>query len=63
MMKTSSINCYSNFFKEKPVKFIVISSIAGLANINAPITYSVAKNALNFYCMISAKELAKKIFF
>ena len=57
------LNCYSNIFKEKPVKFIVISSIAGLANINAPITYSVAKNALNFYCMISAKELAKKNIF
>ena len=57
------LNSYLNIFKKKPVKFIVISSIAGLVNINAPITYSVAKNALNFYCMISAKEFAKKKIF
>jgi len=57
------INSYLNIFKKKPVKFIVISSIAGLVNIDAPITYSVAKNALNFYCMFLAKEFAnKKIF-
>ncbi len=57
------INSYLNIFKKKPVKFIVISSIAGLVNIDAPITYSVAKNALNFYCMILAKEFAKKKIF
>jgi len=57
------LNSYIKYFKKKPVKIIVISSIAGLKNINAPITYSIAKNALNYYCTINAKELAKnKIF-
>ena len=46
-------------FKKRPVKIIVISSIAGMKNINAPITYSVAKNSLNFYCKYIAKDLAK----
>jgi len=54
------INSYLEIFKKKPTKIIVISSIAGLKNIKAPITYSIAKNALNFYCKILAKELAKQ---
>jgi 3-oxoacyl-[acyl-carrier protein] reductase len=54
------INSYLEIFKKKSTKIIVISSIAGVKNIKAPITYSIAKNALNFYCMILAKELAKQ---
>ncbi len=53
------INAYLEIFKKRPVKIIVISSIAGMKNINAPITYSVAKNSLNFYCKYIAKDLAK----
>lgn len=53
------LNSYLEIFKKKPTKFIVISSIASLRNINAPMTYSLAKRALNFYCSIMAKELAK----
>lgn len=52
------INSYLVNYKNKPVKIIAISSIAGVKNINAPITYSVAKNSLNFYSSIMAKELA-----
>jgi 3-oxoacyl-[acyl-carrier protein] reductase len=53
------LNSYSSAYKNKPIRFIVVSSIAGLKNIGAPTTYSVAKSALNFYCQIKAKELAK----
>ena len=56
----NTLNAYLEIFKMKPVKIIVISSIAGLKNINAPITYSVAKNSLNFYCKYMAKDLARK---
>jgi 3-oxoacyl-[acyl-carrier protein] reductase len=54
------INSYLKNYKNKPTKIIAISSIAGVKNINAPITYSVAKNSLNFYSSIIAKELAAK---
>ena len=57
------INSYLKFFRDKPVKIIVISSIAGIKNIDAPVTYSVAKNALNFYVSIIAKDLVKKKIF
>ena len=53
------LNSYLNYFKNQKTKFIVISSIASNKITNAPITYSVAKSALNFYCQIKAKELAK----
>jgi 3-oxoacyl-[acyl-carrier protein] reductase len=53
------IYSYLKHFRGKPVNIIVISSIAGIKNINAPITYSIAKNALNFYSSIMSKELAK----
>ena len=54
------LNSYLKFFKYNPINIIVISSIAGLKNVGAPITYSVAKSALNFYCSIMAKKLAEK---
>ena len=57
------LDYYLETFKTKPTKIIVISSIAGLTNINAPISYSLTKNALNFYCKIQSKELAKKKIF
>lgn len=53
------LNAYLKIFNYKPIKIIVISSIAGLKNINAPLTYSASKNILNFYCSHMAKELAK----
>ena len=37
----------------------MISSIASNKITKAPITYSVAKSALNFYAQIKAKDLAK----
>ena len=53
------LNAYVEVFKKKKIntKIIVISSIAGNKIIKAPITYSVAKCALNFYSKIKAKEL------
>ena len=48
-----------DIYKKKSTKIIVISSIASNKITKAPITYSVAKSALNFYARIKAKELAK----
>lgn len=56
---SNTIESYLNVYKNKPVKIIVISSIAGLKVINAPIEYSVSKSALNHYCKIKAKNLSK----
>jgi 3-oxoacyl-[acyl-carrier protein] reductase len=53
------INSSLEIFSNNNLNIIAISSIAGLRNINAPITYSLAKNALNFYCNIMAKKLIK----
>lgn len=53
------IECYQKIFNSKTL-IVVISSIAGIRNINAPIEYSVAKSSLNYYCKIKAKELAKR---
>lgn len=52
------INSYLKNFKKKPTKVIAISSIAGVKNINAPITYSVSKKALNYYMSIMSKSLS-----
>lgn len=41
-------------------KIILISSIAGVAPINAPLSYSLAKSALNYYCKLKSSVLAKK---
>ena len=56
---TNLLDSYLKFYKKKSVKIIVISSIASNKITKAPITYSVAKCALNFYAQIKAKELAK----
>jgi len=53
------IDAYAKIYKKKPTKIIVISSIASTKITKAPITYSVAKSALNFYAQIKAKEFAK----
>lgn len=53
------LTSYIKYFNKKQTKIIVISSIASKKITNAPITYSVAKSALNFYAQYKAKELAK----
>ena len=53
------IDVYLKYYKLK-TNIIAISSIAGIKNIGAPDEYSVAKNALNFYCKILAKSLIKR---
>ena len=59
----SNINLVEEFRKvykrNKNIKIILISSIAGIKPIDAPESYSVAKNALNFYCKLSASKLSK----
>ena len=54
------VNKYLKVFGEKKVKIIAISSIAGVAAIDAPIEYSTSKSALNFYVKKISKELIKK---
>ena len=49
---------YVKTFKYKKTKFIVFSSIVANKITNAPITYSISKCALNYYCKIK-KELAE----
>ena len=56
---SNTIDSYQRIYKNKPVKIIVISSIAAIKIIDAPIEYSVSKSALNHYCQIKAKELSK----
>jgi 3-oxoacyl-[acyl-carrier protein] reductase len=56
---TNIVEQYLKIFKNKKISIIAISSIAAIKVINAPITYSVSKAALNHYCKIRAKELAK----
>jgi NAD(P)-dependent dehydrogenase (short-subunit alcohol dehydrogenase family) len=56
---TNVLESYSAIYKNKSTKIIVISSIASAKITKAPITYSVAKSALNFYAKIKSKELAK----
>jgi 3-oxoacyl-[acyl-carrier protein] reductase len=53
------IDNYVKIYKKKKTNIIAISSIAGLKAIDAPIEYSVAKKALNFYCQIRSKQLIK----
>jgi NAD(P)-dependent dehydrogenase (short-subunit alcohol dehydrogenase family) len=53
------LDAYIKTYKKNPTKIIVISSIASNKITKAPITYSVAKSALNFYAQIKAKEFAK----
>jgi len=54
------INSYLKIFSSKKTKIIVISSIAGIKLINAPIEYSVSKAALIYYVKIISKKLIKK---
>lgn len=56
---SNTIESYQKVYKNKPTKIIVISSIAGVKIIDAPIEYSTSKSALNHYCQIKAKELSK----
>ena len=56
---TNLISSYTKIYKFRSTKIIGISSIAGLNVTKAPITYSVAKSAINFYAKYKAKELAK----
>ncbi len=53
------LDSYLKIYKNKSTKIIVISSIASDKITKAPITYSVAKSALNFYAQMKAKDLAK----
>lgn len=53
------IDNYLKIYKNKKTNIIAISSIAGVKAIDAPIEYSVAKKALNFYCQIKSKQLIK----
>ena len=56
---TNLIESYLSIYRYKSTKIILISSIAGSKIIDAPITYSVAKSALNFYGKMKSKHLAK----
>lgn len=56
---TNLVENYCLIYKYKPTKIVAISSIAAGKITKAPITYSVAKSALNFYAQIKAKDLAK----
>ena len=49
---SNTIESYQKVYNNKPTKIIVISSIAALKVINAPVEYSVSKSALNHYCKI-----------
>ena len=53
------LNAFKNIFKRTQTKIIIMSSIAGIKIIDAPITYAVSKAALNFYSKSKAKSLAK----
>ena len=53
------LDAYLKIYKKDRTKIIVISTIASNRITKAPITYSVAKAALNHYTLIKAKELAK----
>ena len=56
---TNLLDSYLKIYRAKPTKIVVISSIASDKITKAPITYSVAKSALNFYAQMKAKDLAK----
>jgi 3-oxoacyl-[acyl-carrier protein] reductase len=57
---TNFIDAYIKVYKKKRTKIIVISSIVSKKIINAPIGYSIAKAALDFFVKILAKRLAKE---
>ena len=58
---TNLVEKSKKILKKNKSKIICISSICGLEIIDgAPIGYSIAKSALNFYIKLIAKELAQK---
>lgn len=58
---TNLIEYSKKIFKNNVTKIICISSICGVESIDgAPIGYSIAKSALNFYIKLISKELANK---
>lgn len=56
---TNLLENYLSIFNFKKTKIIVFSSIVANKITKAPITYSISKHALSYYCKIKAKELAK----
>ena len=57
---TSLVEKSKTILKKSKSKIICISSICGLESIEgAPIGYSIAKSALNFYIKLISKDLAK----
>ena len=58
---TNLVDNSGKILKKGKSKIICISSICGAESIDgAPIGYSIAKSALNFYVKLISKELAKK---
>jgi 3-oxoacyl-[acyl-carrier protein] reductase len=53
------IDSYVQTYANKKTNIIAISSIAGIRPLEAPIEYSVAKAALNYYCKIKSKQLIR----
>ena len=56
---TNMIEAAKNELKKTHGKIVCISSIAGIENTKAPLTYSVAKSALNTYVKGISQVLAK----
>ena len=57
---TNLVESSKKFLKKEKSKIICISSICGLESIEgAPIGYSIAKAALNFYIKLISRELAE----
>jgi len=56
---TNVIEALVNSDSKTPKSILCVSSIAGIESTGAPVTYSVAKSAINFYAKYKAKELAK----
>ena len=58
---TTLVENSKNILKNSKSKIICISSICGVESIEgAPLGYSIAKSALNFYIKLISKELAKR---
>ena len=55
---TNLLEKYVKTFKYKKTKFIVFSSIVANKITSAPITYSISKCALNYYCKILSQFFA-----
>ena len=59
---TTLVENSKSILKNSKSKIICISSICGVESIEgAPLGYSIAKSALNFYIKLISKELAKKM--